>query len=206
MRYRRCDAVRICVETRGPATRRAARLQHARSHCSQPKGSLFPHKYRRLFFPSVPPLPTRISTCLPPPNLYTPSTNTRQDPPRLKLTDFGCARRWEKQAAPSKLARFRTFAGTPAYMAPQVRDAGARTGTSREAGVCSWFWGVHLPFVLQGFGGSTYVDMCQGTKDSAWSGAGTGVETTAEASSLNCATRWCPLVMAFEKGGGRRPS
>lgn len=40
---------------------------------------------------------------------------------RVLLCDFGCARHWETKQVPEKrLARFGTFAGTPAYMSPQV--------------------------------------------------------------------------------------
>lgn len=40
---------------------------------------------------------------------------------RVKLCDFGCARHWDTKDVPQKrLARFSTFAGTPAYMSPQV--------------------------------------------------------------------------------------
>lgn len=49
---------------------------------------------------------------------------TGGEPPRLKLTDFGCAGGWDKKAPAKRLGRFRTFAGTPAYMSPQVGDRG----------------------------------------------------------------------------------
>lgn len=40
---------------------------------------------------------------------------------RVLLCDFGCARHWETKQVPEKrLGRFNTFAGTPAYMSPQV--------------------------------------------------------------------------------------
>lgn len=40
---------------------------------------------------------------------------------RVRLCDFGCARRWDTKHVPERrLGRFSTFAGTPAYMSPQV--------------------------------------------------------------------------------------
>ncbi|KAI8471620.1 MAG: kinase-like domain-containing protein [Monoraphidium minutum] len=85
---------------------------------------------------------------------------TGNDPPRLKLTDFGCAGDWKpKQAATAKMARFKTFAGTPAYMAPQVLESAfypTNTYSAVEADVwacgillCHIFFGRHTPFWLE---------------------------------------------------------
>jgi serine/threonine protein kinase len=49
----------------------------------------------------------------------------------VKLCDFGCARAWQTKAVPErKLARFATFAGTPAYMSPQASPQVAFMNTS----------------------------------------------------------------------------
>lgn len=86
---------------------------------------------------------------------------TGQDPPRVKLTDFGCAGSWErkKKAPKQRLARFKTFAGTPAYMAPQVLESAfypTNTYSAVKADVwavgillCHIFFGRHTPFWLE---------------------------------------------------------
>jgi serine/threonine protein kinase len=56
---------------------------------------------------------------------------------RVKLCDFGCARHWETKKVPEKrIGRFGTFAGTLAYMSPQVGGAGAGLGELSKAGTC----------------------------------------------------------------------
>lgn len=52
---------------------------------------------------------------------------------RVKLCDFGCARKWETKEVPAqRVGRFKTFAGTPAYMSPQVEG--------RDCTACRTFW------------------------------------------------------------------
>lgn len=66
-----------------------------------------------------------------------PCDSFPRQPCRVKLCDFGCARKWETKEVPKqRLGRFRTFAGTPAYMSPQVRrqQATAAWRISQHAG------------------------------------------------------------------------
>eukprot|EP00775_Hariotina_reticulata_P003264 gene3264-3542_t len=86
---------------------------------------------------------------------------TTDKPPRLKLADFGCARQWDhtkKDVPKQRIRRFRTFAGTPAYMSPQVLQSAfypTNTYDAVEADVwalgivlCHLFFGAHTPFWL----------------------------------------------------------
>eukprot|EP00878_Enallax_costatus_P011766 GHUV01012282.1.p1 GENE.GHUV01012282.1~~GHUV01012282.1.p1 ORF type:complete len:518 (+),score=113.09 GHUV01012282.1:1083-2636(+) len=84
---------------------------------------------------------------------------TTDQPMRVKLTDFGCARKWETKEVPQKrVGRFRTFAGTPAYMSPQVLQSAfypTNTYDAVEADVwalgivlCHLFFGAHTPYWL----------------------------------------------------------
>ena len=80
----------------------------------------------------------------------------KADPPRLKLCDFGVARKWERKDTP----KMNTLVGTPGYLSPQVLDTlfkegggggeeGARAGPSYDA--CKqdvWGCGCILTFLL----------------------------------------------------------
>ncbi|WIA14928.1 hypothetical protein OEZ85_001641 [Tetradesmus obliquus] len=81
------------------------------------------------------------------------------EPMRVKLCDFGCARKWETKEVPAqRVGRFKTFAGTPAYMSPQVLQSAfypTNTYDAIEADVwalgivlCHLFFGAHTPFWL----------------------------------------------------------
>lgn len=75
----------------------------------------------------------------------------------MKLCDFGCARKWDTKRVPSqRMRRFTTFAGTPAYMSPQVLQSAfypTNTYDAVEADVwalgivlCHLFFGAHTPY------------------------------------------------------------
>ena len=98
----------------------------------------------------------------------------------IKLTDFGCAKQWKRapsrkasskgggktssggggggggKASKTALQRFRTYAGTPAYMAPQVLESAFYpTSTYCAPAADVWavgillthiFFGDHTPF------------------------------------------------------------
>jgi serine/threonine protein kinase len=68
----------------------------------------------------LPSFETQRSTRTSPPPQKSNHTNPHTN--SVKLCDFGCARHWETQRAPSKarMGRLHTFVGTPAYMSPQV--------------------------------------------------------------------------------------
>mmetsp|Transcript_4741 Transcript_4741/g.11879 ORF Transcript_4741/g.11879 Transcript_4741/m.11879 type:complete len:448 (+) Transcript_4741:393-1736(+) len=64
--------------------------------------------------------------------------------PRLKLIDFGCAKRWKRRTG--KSSQFHTaYMGTPAYMSPQLLQAGLRgSGNYDGVKVDVWCLGVML--------------------------------------------------------------
>lgn len=76
-----------------------------------------------------------------------------QDPPLAKLADFGCANRW-RRGAPTK-TKFGTFIGTPAFLSPQLVQAGIRPGTLYD-GVKADIWALGI-MLCQMFTGSKHV-------------------------------------------------
>jgi len=69
---------------------------------------------------------------------------TEQGLPRIKLIDFGCAKRWKRRSG--KSSQFDTaFVGTPAYMSPQLLQASIRgCGTYDGTKVDVWCLGIML--------------------------------------------------------------
>jgi serine/threonine protein kinase len=65
---------------------------------------------------------------------------TECTPPHVKLTDFGCAKRWSKVAD----SHMRTFIGTPGYMSPELLSTAIKPARYDGAKADIWALGIML--------------------------------------------------------------